>query len=646
MNRRRLLAAIVSAVMAATMMPAASFGEEKSEDNNYADNQLLVVYDKESDCTQRLDRTDFAEGEAEQSRGVDKLADSTAEQLSEDADISVDGGEFVTGSTASEGAMLRVELDSKQDMNDAIEAIEEQDDVAYVQKNYYYQVCDEDMKSLDNAGSGDMQPLGTVSDTELSSQYYLNSWSANGSARGANIASAWDLTRSEGKVSVAVIDTGIDTDHPDLAANIDMEHSRAIVGTLDDASGHGTMVAGVISAVADNSMGIAGTSYNAEIIALNVFEKTSSGFRASTASMISALSYLEELVSTGQADNLRVINISSGQYEDTDPAFRECIKRLRENYNIITVCAGGNGVYASYPRTDNVYPADYEECVAVTALNKDGTNVEYSDYNKEKDISAPGKDIVSTMKGGGYGTASGTSLAAPVVSGALALLWAGNPELTADQAVESIRSTARPVNKSANDRGDKTGSSGALDCRAAYVYAMRTFKGEDLKYSISDETMSLGYTSCTYSGKAKYPSVKVGTLTQGKDYTVKYSGNTKVGTAYVTVTGAGIYEGSIKRTFRINPQGTSLKTVKRRYRGFRAYWYKRTTQTDGYQIQYSRYSNFKYSKSKYRQSRYNTRKVNKLTRKKYYYVRIRTYKKVNGITYYSSWSKSKRVKTR
>ncbi|MDD7016209.1 MAG: hypothetical protein PUI82_04265, partial [Firmicutes bacterium] len=133
---------------------------------------------------------------------------------------------------------------------------------------------------------------------------------------------------------------------------------------------------------------------------------------------------------------------------------------------------------------------------------------------------------------------------------------------------------------------------------------------------------------------------------QGKDYTVKYSGNTKVGTASVTVTGAGIYEGSIKRTFRINPKGTSLKTVKRRYRGFRVYWYKRTTQTDGYQIQYSRYSNFKNSKSKYRQSRYNTKKVNKLTRKKYYYVRIRTYKKVNGITYYSSWSKSKRVKTR
>ena len=63
MNRRRMLAALVSAVMAATMMPAASFGEEKSEDNNYADNQLLVVYDKESDCTQKLERTDFAEGE-------------------------------------------------------------------------------------------------------------------------------------------------------------------------------------------------------------------------------------------------------------------------------------------------------------------------------------------------------------------------------------------------------------------------------------------------------------------------------------------------------------------------------------------------------------------------------------------------------
>ncbi|MDO4393104.1 MAG: S8 family serine peptidase [Bacillota bacterium] len=107
-----------------------------------------------------------------------------------------------------------------------------------------------------------------------------------------------------------------------------MKHSKAITGQLYDEDGHGTHVAGIVGAVADNGAGIAGVSYNAKIIAINVFERNDKGeWLSSTDYMIKALSYIEELVSTGKVKNLHVINISSGQYA-YDQSLEESIKRM------------------------------------------------------------------------------------------------------------------------------------------------------------------------------------------------------------------------------------------------------------------------------------------------------------------------------
>ncbi len=166
------------------------------------------------------------------------------------------------------------------------------------------------------------------------------------------------------------------------------------------------------------------------------------------------------------------------------------------------------------------------------------------------------------------------------------------------------------------------------------------------------KTIKLKTTSYTYNGKAKKPAVVV-TDSKGKtiassDYSVKYSSNKKVGIATVTIKFKGNYSGTKKLTFKINPKGTSLSKLTKSSKKFKATWKKNTTQTTGYQIQYSTNSKFKSGNKTVTIAKNKTTSttVNKLKTKKKYYVRIRTYKTVNGKKYYSGWSKVLNVKTK
>ena len=160
-----------------------------------------------------------------------------------------------------------------------------------------------------------------------------------------------------------------------------------------------------------------------------------------------------------------------------------------------------------------------------------------------------------------------------------------------------------------------------------------------------------GLTSKSYTGKSIKPELTVKlagvTLKKDTDYTVKYSNNTKVGTAKVTLTGKGKYKGTLTKTFKINPKPTELTKLTALSKSFKAYWKKRTTQTSGYQIQYSTYKNLNNAKTVTITS-YKTgaKTIKNLKAKKNYFVRIRAYKTVNGIKYYSKWSESLKVTTK
>jgi hypothetical protein len=165
------------------------------------------------------------------------------------------------------------------------------------------------------------------------------------------------------------------------------------------------------------------------------------------------------------------------------------------------------------------------------------------------------------------------------------------------------------------------------------------------------KSATLSATAYTYTGKAIKPTVTVkdskGNKLTTASYTVNYVNNTKVGKATVKITLKGNYSGTITKTFKINPKATSISALTATSKGFKVTWKKQATQTTGYQIRYSTKASMSGAKTVTVKKNSTTKTtVTKLTAKKKYYVQIRTYTKVNGVVYYSAWSKAKAVTTR
>lgn len=168
------------------------------------------------------------------------------------------------------------------------------------------------------------------------------------------------------------------------------------------------------------------------------------------------------------------------------------------------------------------------------------------------------------------------------------------------------------------------------------------------------KTVTLSSTSYVYNGKVKKPSVTVkdskGKKVSSSNYAVTYqSGRKNVGTYTVTVKFKGNYSGTVKKTFTIKPKSTSVSKLTAKTKGFTVKWKKQSTQVTGYQIQYSTSSKFTSKTTKTATVGKNSttsKTISKLSKKKKYYVRIRTYKTVNGKKIYSAWSSTKSVKTK
>lgn len=182
--------------------------------------------------------------------------------------------------------------------------------------------------------------------------------------------------------------------------------------------------------------------------------------------------------------------------------------------------------------------------------------------------------------------------------------------------------------------------------------AERYAKKYDIRFVSLSPSVSLSTTSYTYNGKVKTPKVtakKSGkVLKNGTDYTVTYpSGRKNAGKYAVKVKFKNGYKGTVTKYFTIKPKGTSLSSVKAGSKKITVKWKKQSTQTTGYQIQYSTSSKFKSPKYVTVSSNKTTSKsIKKLKSKKKYYVRVRTYKTVGKTKYYSSWSKAKSVTTK
>lgn len=184
-----------------------------------------------------------------------------------------------------------------------------------------------------------------------------------------------------------------------------------------------------------------------------------------------------------------------------------------------------------------------------------------------------------------------------------------------------------------------------------YVYCLTCGYKKTNRTIYPASQISISKKSFTWTGSRKTPSVTVKdsngkALKKNTDHKVTYSNNKNVGKATVKVTLKGNYYGSKTMSFKIDPKGTSLSSVKAGTKSFTAKWKKQSKQTSGYQLRYSTSRTGSGSKSLISGSSKTSKTIKNLKAKKKYYVRVRTYKKVNGVKYYSGWSKAKTVTTK
>ena len=267
---------------------------------------------------------------------------------------------------------------------------------------------------------------------------------------------AWDTT--QGGITVAVIDTGVDPNHEDLAANLDMSKAANFVEpgkTPFDDFGHGTHVAGIIGAVANNNVGIAGVAPKVKLMPIRVLGVDG----GTTAALIQGIDH-------AIAKGAKVINLSLGSSQ-ASRAEQEAINRAIAR-KVTVIAAAGNEALSGNPLN---YPAALTGVISVGALGRLPVNgqmllarAEYSCFNPFVAIAAPGSDILSTVpsqlgnapnRGGAYAYASGTSMAAPMVSGVAALILSRHPDYSPAQVLASLREAANPngLTRIAGDAG-------------------------------------------------------------------------------------------------------------------------------------------------------------------------------------------------
>lgn len=225
----------------------------------------------------------------------------------------------------------------------------------------------------------------------------------------------WNKSKGKG-IKVAILDTGCDTTHPDLQERIiggynftDDDNSNPDI--YSDYNGHGTHVAGTIGAV-ENSIGVAGAAPEVSLLIVKVLNGQGSG----------QYDWIANGIHYAIEQKVDIISMSLGGPDDVQ-ALHDAVKRAVDN-QILVVCAAGNEGDGRDTTEELGYPAAYNEVISVGSVDFTRNSSEFSNSNREVDLAAPGENILSTYMGGQYARLSGTSMAAPHVTGGLALIKA------------------------------------------------------------------------------------------------------------------------------------------------------------------------------------------------------------------------------
>lgn len=309
---------------------------------------------------------------------------------------------------------LTIPNSGKQDVLDAIDKLMQREDVIYAGPNYYYSVKTEESstRNIENA------PI-----------YFK-----------LQLPEAWTITTGSSDLLVGVLDDGIDGTHPDLASRINLSLSARFTDTTTvtnvstDPSGHGTQVAGIIAAQGNNTNGVKGVAPDVTLVSLDVVPSVG----PTTSAMLNrAINYAE-------SNDICLLNCSLG-WQVTSGWNDLAIQSALENYTGLIVCAAGN------QNADNDEILNYPSCLDINNLISVGAStvndIRWGDSNygdTTVDIFAPGEGILTTdsrqtpTSTQDYDTVSGTSFAAPFVTGTAALIWSLCPYMTPLQVKQTI----------------------------------------------------------------------------------------------------------------------------------------------------------------------------------------------------------------
>lgn len=365
--------------------------------------------------------------------------DEIEEKITEEGD---DGQAVIaTQSEEDVSTIAVVKISEDTTVDQAVEAYQQDERVKSAIPNYI----------LESYGDGT-----GINDPFLSTQSYLQRVEAQG---------AWNILAksSREKVRVAVIDSGIDPQEKDLKDILNEQDSAQIItrdGQLyaeplqgdGSSDGHGTHISGVLAAQANNGIGIAGVGSAIdnsviELIMVDIFETDRSRI-TSVGHLVAGLKYAKQ-------QGVKVVNLSLGvdRYrKNLSDAQVELLNQVcQELYDagITIVCASGND-----NSNDNgavqIIPSDFDNTISVIALDGNNDRWNGSNYGSMKDIAAPGQDIYSTLPNK-YGTLTGTSMAAPMVTATAAMMYAADSGLTPDEVKNTLHNTATDLGPSGRD---------------------------------------------------------------------------------------------------------------------------------------------------------------------------------------------------
>ncbi|MGN1155042.1 MAG: S8 family serine peptidase [Agathobacter sp.] len=354
-------------------------------EEDFADNRVLVVLDKNvGSINRKHDKSFFGFFE------ISNIKDLT--EIHENA-FTVDEEKF------RQIIQLELPTHSKQNVLNVIKWLEKIEGIVYAGPDYI----------IGNAET-------ETNDVRFNEQTDLSN---------IQIKEAWDITTGSTDVRVGVIDSGI-ASHPDLNDNVvegwDFFNNNNV--TTDDTNGHGTHVAGIIGAIGNNGVGIAGIAWNISLVPLQV---TYDGCNAFLSDEIEAITYATN-------NNIPILNYSRGTTQ-----YSTAFKQAVANYPGLFICAAGN--YKLNLDESDFYAASYSLSNMISVANVTNAGILAGSSNYGKDVvhlAAPGTQILSTVLEEGYGLKSGTSMAAPHVTGVAALIYSIRPDLSPVEIKELI----------------------------------------------------------------------------------------------------------------------------------------------------------------------------------------------------------------